>query len=344
MAAQPSWTDLGALSGFAGQSAALEQIVAWPQSDMSFFSPAAVSGQLPLPSSNDTWVGFAQPSSNYELPPLPPSLRIPPLEEASTYSTLSTIGGTMMPWHYADSCMGGAGSSIPGVPNLTAGAMKMKEPMPPLEEAKASTYSSMGAGSSSISAVPNLTAGAMKMKAPMSPPPPSRGVGVGAGGSSSNFVGLAAQPSMKSELAALRAGLQAHLLPVNQEAICKKDDGLDQDAIQHPMPDNSTGHNDLEIWDRDAASKMPVVDTSRYNGSSSSSSSIKVAGSTPAGQNSNSALKLLPPLPPPSLRAGASSSQGHVAGVIFTDAEKEIIRKDKGLQKLLIIDPKKARR
>ncbi|RCV29665.1 hypothetical protein SETIT_6G030200v2 [Setaria italica] len=332
LAPQPSWTDLGlpacpsqrgAFSGSStGQSASFEQIAEWPQSEMSFFSPAAVSGP-PLPSSNDNCVGFTRPSSNYELPPLPPSLRIPPLEEASTYSMLSTTGGTM-PWHYADSSMG-AGSSIPAVPNLTAGAMKMKAPMPPLEEA--STYSSMGAGSS-IPAVPNLTARAMKMKAPM---PPSSSQGVGAG--SNNFVGFAAQPSLNSELATLRAGLQAHLLPVKQEPISNKEDELDQDTIQHSMPDNSTARG-LVSWE--AALKMPVE--SRYNGSST-----KVAGSTPC-HNSNSTLKLSQPLPPSSLRAGASSSQSHVAGVIFTDAEKEIIRKDRSLQELVNTDPKRAKR
>ncbi|CAO2206104.1 unnamed protein product [Urochloa humidicola] len=204
--------------------------------------------------------GFTQPSSsNYELPPLPPSLRIPPLEEEeSTYNILSTIdNGDMFPWHYGESSMG-IGSSIPAVPNLNTGAMKA--PMPP----------------------------------PMPPP-----------------------PSLNSGLAALRAGLQAHLqLPVKQEPIGNEEDSPDQDAIQHLMPENSIARG-LVSWE-----------------------STKVAGSTPC-QNSNSAPNLSRPL---TLRAGASSSRSHDIGVIFTDAEKEIIRKDKNLQELVNVDPKRVKR
>lgn len=43
-----------------------------------------------------------------------------------------------------------------------------------------------------------------------------------------------------------------------------------------------------------------------------------------------------------SLRAGAGSS--NVRGLIFTEAEKEIVKKDKNLQKLIKTDPKKVKR
>ena len=59
--------------------------------------------------------------------------------------------------------------------------------------------------------------------------------------------------------------------------------------------------------------------------------------------NSSSTPKLQLPLPPSSL-TGASSSRSPVTRVIFTDAEKEIIRKDKNLQELVNIDPKKVNR
>ncbi|CAL5007718.1 unnamed protein product [Urochloa decumbens] len=258
--------------------AALEQMAAWQQSEMPFFLPAAVSSQPP-PSSSDSRVGFTQPSSsNYELPPLPPSLRIPPLEEEeSTYSMLSTINGTIIPWHYGDSSLG-IGISTTAVPNLTAGAMK----------------------------------------APMSPlmaPTSSQGLGAG----SSKFTGFAAQPSLNSELAALRAGLQAHLqLPVKQEPIGNEEDRPDQAVIQRLMVEKEKSiSRGLVGWE-----------------------STKVAGSTPC-QNSNSTPKLSQPL---TLRAGASSSRSHGTRVIFTDAEKEIIRKDKSLQGIVNADPKRVKR
>ncbi|CAO2189368.1 unnamed protein product [Urochloa humidicola] len=174
--------------------------------------------------------------------------------------------------------------------------------------------SSMGTGSS-LPAGLNLTAGDMKMKAPMPPlmPPSSQGIGAG----SSNFIGFAAQPSLSSELAALRAGLQAHLqLPVKQEPISNEEDRLDQDAIQRLMLETSIarGLGSLE--------------------------STKVAGSTPC-QIYNSTPKLSQPL---TVRAGASSSRSHATGVIFTDAEKEIIRKDMKLQGLMNADPKRVKR
>ncbi|CAL5003411.1 unnamed protein product [Urochloa decumbens] len=297
--APPAWTTLGlptcpsqgAFSGFAAESAALGQTAAWQQSEMPFILPASISSQ-PLPSSSDNCVGFTQPSSsNYELPPLPPSLRIPPLEEESTYSMLSTLNGTI-PWHYGESSMG-VGNSIPAVPNLAAGAMKA--PMPP-------------------------------------PRAPSLSQGVGAG--SSNFIGFEAQPSLSSELAALRAGLQAHLLlPVKQEPTSNVEDKLDQDAIQHSMPENSTARG---LVGREASLTIPVE-------ISSNASSAKVAGSTPC-LNSNSTSKPPLPLPPSLLRAGASSSRSHTTGIIFTDAEKETVRKDKKLQDLVNTDPKRAKR
>jgi hypothetical protein len=52
--------------------------------------------------------------------------------------------------------------------------------------------------------------------------------------------------------------------------------------------------------------------------------------------------KLSQPLPPSSLRA--SSSRSPVTRVIFTDAEEEIIRKDKNLQELVNTEPKKVKR
>ncbi|CAO2189372.1 unnamed protein product [Urochloa humidicola] len=274
LAPPPSRTALG-LPTCPSQSAALEQMAAWQQSEMPFFLPVTVSSQPPL-SSSDNHTGFAQPSSNYELPPLPLSLRIPPLEEESTYSMLSTIDdGTIISWHYGDSSMG-TGSSLPAGPNLTAGDKKMKAPMPPLM------------------------------------PPSSQGVGAG----SSNFIGFA-QPSLNSELAALRAGLQAHLhLPVKQEPISNKEDRPDQDAILRLMLETSIAR------------------------ALGSLESTKVAGSTPC-QNYNSTPKLSQPL---TVRAGASSSRSHATGVIFTDAEREIIRKDMKLQVLMNADPKRVKR
>ncbi|CAL4997343.1 unnamed protein product [Urochloa decumbens] len=282
LAPPPSSTALGlptcpSQGTFAGQSAALEQMAAWQQSEMPFFLPAAVSNQPP-PSSSDNRVGFTQPSSsNYELPPLPPSLRIPPPEEENTYSMLNTINGTIIPWHYGDSSMG-IGISTTAVPNLTAGAMK----------------------------------------APMSPlmaPTSSQGLGAG----SSKFTGFAAQPSLNSELAALRAGLQAHLqLPVKQEPIGNEEDRPDQAVIQRLMAEKEKSiSRGLVGWE-----------------------STKVAGSTPC-QNSNSTPKLSQPL---TLRADASSSRSHGTRVIFTDAEKEIIRKDKSLQGIVNADPKRVKR
>ena len=59
---------------------------------------------------------------------------------------------------------------------------------------------------------------------------------------------------------------------------------------------------------------------------------------------SSSTPKLLQPLPPSSLRTGASSSRSPTARVIFTDAEMEIIGKEKNLQELVNTEPKKVKR
>jgi len=59
---------------------------------------------------------------------------------------------------------------------------------------------------------------------------------------------------------------------------------------------------------------------------------------------SSSTPKLLQPLPPSSLRTGASRSHNPTARVIFTDAEMEIIGKEKNLQELVNTEPKKVKR
>jgi hypothetical protein len=61
-------------------------------------------------------------------------------------------------------------------------------------------------------------------------------------------------------------------------------------------------------------------------------------------ENSRSTPKVLQSLPPSSLRAVASRSRSPVTRVIYTDAEKEIIRKDKNLQELVNTDPKRVKR
>ncbi|RLM58191.1 hypothetical protein C2845_PM18G07810 [Panicum miliaceum] len=111
----------GACSGFAGQSALLEQIAVWaPQSEMPFVSPQSGIG-----------AGSAQPPSDCELAPLPASLRIPSLEETNTYNMSSTFGESMIPWHCGGSSMD-VGSSISTMPDLTTGAMKA--PLLPMKQ------------------------------------------------------------------------------------------------------------------------------------------------------------------------------------------------------------------
>ncbi|KAG2562158.1 hypothetical protein PVAP13_8KG248615 [Panicum virgatum] len=119
----------GAFSGFAGQSALLEQIAAWaPQSEMPFVSTPSGSG-LPPRSGDIIGAGSAQPPSDCELAPLPPSLRIPSLEETNK---LSTFGESMLPWHYGSSSMDVGGGSISSMPDLTTGAMKA--PLLPMKQ------------------------------------------------------------------------------------------------------------------------------------------------------------------------------------------------------------------
>ena len=298
-----SWTALGLStspsqgtpSWFAGQSAAalLEQISACPKREMSL-SPTSGSG-LPPRNSNNNYFGFPQQASGSQLAPLPASLRIPSLEEASTHNMLSTTGRAM-PWHRGDLSVD-VGSSISSLPNLTTGGMKA--PMPPLKPA-----SSQGAGASS------------------------------------NVINFAPWPSSNSELAALPASLQAPLLPEKQGPIDATAARRDPDFIslinseEYELDQDNPNAKDVS-WE---TALKHLEDT-------------KITGSTPCHHgslsmginNSSSTPKLQLPLPPSSL-TGASSSRSPVTRVIFTDAEKEIIRKDKNLQELVNKEPKKVKR
>ncbi|CAL4987897.1 unnamed protein product [Urochloa decumbens] len=98
-----------AFPGFAGaESALLEQTAA-----LAFFAPPPPPGPVPPPPGSDGGAGSAQPPpSDYELPPLPASLRIPSPAEASSYNMSSSIvGGSVTPWHYGGSAMDVGGAS-----------------------------------------------------------------------------------------------------------------------------------------------------------------------------------------------------------------------------------------
>jgi len=132
-----SWTTPGLLpasdgaffSEFASQSALLEQIAAWaPQSEMPVVLTPSGSG-LPPRSGDIIGAGSAQPPSDCELPPLPPSLRIPSLEETNK---LSTLGESMLPWHCGGGSSMDVGGSSSSMPDLITGAMKA--PLLPMKQ------------------------------------------------------------------------------------------------------------------------------------------------------------------------------------------------------------------
>ncbi|PVH36395.1 hypothetical protein PAHAL_6G065500 [Panicum hallii] len=304
LAPPPSWTALGlsacpsqgAFSFFADQSTTLsEQIAAWPQSEMSF-TPTSGSG-LPPRSSGDYCFGFPQSASGSELAPLPPSLRIPSLEEASTHNMVSAMGRAM-PCHRGDLSIN-LGSSISSVPNLTTGAMKSPS-RPPLK------------------------------------PPSSQGAGT-----SSNFINFATRPSSNSELAPLPESLLAPLLPEKQSPI-------DATGARHDPDFKSFIDNDGYELDQDD----PTARDMSWETALKPSEDTRITrskpfhhGSSSMGiENSRSTPKVLQSLPPSSLRAVASRSRSPVTRVIYTDAEKEIIRKDKNLQELVNTDPKRVKR
>ncbi|CAO2200909.1 unnamed protein product [Urochloa humidicola] len=235
------------------------------------------------------------------------------LPSSSMYNMSNTLSETM-PWHYGDLSME-VGSSISSMPNLSIKAMKMKEPMLPLT------------------------------------PPLSQGVDA-----STNFISFT-RPSSNSKPTEFWASLKEVTLPVKQEpiniiatchdiefkSINNEEEEPNQYAIPNWIPDNTTGSG--LSWSWEAALKHP--EWSRNN-----ASSTRITGSTPCHYQSSSMVisdssstpKLSQPLPPSSLRAGASSRHRHVTGVIFTNAEKEKIRKDKNLQDLVKTDPKKVKR
>jgi hypothetical protein len=282
----PTSPSQGAPSWFAGQSTAvlLEQISAWPKSEISFLSPTSGSSLPPRSSVNNCY-GFPQLASGSELAPLPASLRIPSLEEAGTHNMISATGLSV-----------DVGSCISSLPNLTTGAMKA--PMPSLK------------------------------------PPSSQGAGA-----SSNVISFAAWPSSNYKLATLPASLQAPLLPekqgpINATAACRDPNFIILiNSEKYELDQDNPNARDVS-WE--SALKHPE-DT-------------RITGSTPCHHgslsiginNSSSMPKLSQPLPPSSLRA--SSSRSPVTRVIFTDAEEEIIRKDKNLQELVNTEPKKVKR
>lgn len=307
------------------ESALLEQIAAWEwQREMpsSLVPPPSVGSSQPPPTS-DGGGGSAQPSSSdYELPPLPESLRIPPPMEASTYIMPSTIDGSMMvmPWYCGGTSMD-VDTTISTVPDLTIGDMDEDEaPMLPV----------------------------------VMPPPSFQGAGA-----SSNFAQPPSNSEVAPAPAA--ASLQAPLLlPARQEPVhdnraphCDLVLLFDENEENLPVqePDNPTAMGQSS----ETASKLP--EESRHN--VSDSTTVAVDGmSTPSQDpsssmdtiNSSSSLSAiggntssgLPPMPPPPLiRAGGSSHSGEVT---FDDAELEILWKDKNLQELVYTDPRKVKR
>ncbi|CAL4997341.1 unnamed protein product [Urochloa decumbens] len=235
------------------------------------------------------------------------------LAAPSTYNMLGDFGKTK-PWHCGDSSMK-VGTSIVCMPNLSIEAIKMKEPPLTL--------------------------------------PLSQG-----SGASTKFIGVT-QPCLNSRPTEFWASHQEVSLPVKKEPIdvtatChdlelkslyNKEDKPNQDAVPNWMPDNSIVSG--QSWPWESALKHP--ERSRND-----ISDTRIAGrahchdqsSSMVINNSNSTPKLSWPLPLPlsSVRAGASSSHSHVTGVTFTNAEKEVIRKDRNLQELLNTDPKKVKR
>ncbi|CAN6372136.1 unnamed protein product [Urochloa humidicola] len=286
LAGMPAYPADGAFPGFAGgESALLEPIEA-----LAFFSPPSASAQPPPP---------PPPSSDYELPPLPESLRIPSLAEASSYN----IGGSMIPWHHGGSssldAAGASGSNLAPpsadyeLPPLPA---SLRIPSP----AEASSYNTSSTIAGSI--MPwNLGGSSMDV----------------AGASGTNFAPAPA----------------SLLLPVKQEPVDddymapRKDpvfisliedgdeDELYQDAIMHSFQD---GRSSMDI--------------------DSSSLSLGV------NMQSSSPMPMPMPLSSSILMAGASSSHTDVGGVVFTDAEMQILLRDKNLQELVKTEPKKVQR
>ncbi|CAO2147208.1 unnamed protein product [Urochloa humidicola] len=91
----------GAIPGFAAKLVLLEKLAAWQRGTPLVEPPPSGSGSgsssssgLP-PASSGGGLGKQPKSPDYELPPLPESLRIPELENASTHNMSSTIGVTM---------------------------------------------------------------------------------------------------------------------------------------------------------------------------------------------------------------------------------------------------------
>ncbi|KAJ1275605.1 hypothetical protein BS78_05G147800 [Paspalum vaginatum] len=345
--------------GFAGQPAASGEISEW-QSDMPLFSPSFGSDQLPLPlplpQGDDDMVGIIpQPSSDYELAPLPESLCIPSLADIthiSTYNMVSTDGG-IMPWNCGGSSLDGVGSSISSVPDLTTGAMNPPV-LPPVQASPhsggtGSNFVGFGEPSSTLEselapAVPSLQVPLVKVKQELVDATTATLCGP-------EFISLI-DDGDEDEL-----DLEAILNLVSDPEALLPEDELDLEPVLNSVPDPEG---------------LPVLDTScsLVGGPSSETvvalpekNAISTMGSSSCAQSthchdgnvsmgvdtSSSTAKQtcsLPPLPPSSIRAGASSSRRYATiGLnLFTDAEMEIIMKDKHLKELWIADPKRVKR
>ncbi|CAO2141800.1 unnamed protein product [Urochloa humidicola] len=284
----------GAFPEFAGgESALLEQQIA----ALAFFSPASASAPPPPP---------PPPSSDYELPPLPESLRIPSPAEASSYN----IGGSMIPWHHGGSSSldvaGASGSNLAPpsadyeLPPLPA-SLRIPSPV----EASSYNMSSTIAGST----MPWHLGGSSSMDV--------------AGASGSNF-----SPAPASML-------QAPLLPVKQEPVNDEDMAARRDPVLVSLIDD--GDED-ELYYQDA-----ILHSFRDGNSSMDidSSSLSMGGNN--NQSSNP-VPMTMPLSSSIIMPGGSSSHTIVGGVVFTDAEMQILMRDKNLQELVKTDPKKVQR
>jgi hypothetical protein len=177
---------------------------------------------------------------------------------------------------------------------------------------------------------------AMPCHRPPLKPPSSQGAGT-----SSNFINFATRPSSNSELAPLPESLLAPLLPEKQSPI-------DATGARHDPDFKSFIDNDGYELDQDD----PTARDMSWETALKPSEDTRITrskpfhhGSSSMGiENSRSTPKVLQSLPPSSLRAVASRSRSPVTRVIYTDAEKEIIRKDKNLQELVNTDPKRVKR
>ncbi|CAN6372135.1 unnamed protein product [Urochloa humidicola] len=144
----------GAIPGFAAKLVLLEKLAAW-QRENPLVSPASGVGSrsgpssgLPPPSSDSGGLLGKQPKSpDYELPPLPESLRIPELENESTHKhNMSSTTGVIMP---SNNCSGSSSSSSAaaamGIDN-SCSSSSMPEPLSVGAKKKASRFLHLAPG------------------------------------------------------------------------------------------------------------------------------------------------------------------------------------------------------